>query len=419
MLAEALFFLLIFSVLIALAVSIKVRISQRPIPARRDLTVEETRYLKYLAYVPSEHAGSSEEPLVIAPPRARPPRRPPAPADDPGSPAGSSPDTAGMLLRTPGPEPAADEAGASSAPSEPAPAADLAVVNVSTERAAQPSVPAQEGPRGALPGGLVAIGADGSPRPQPVTDHDIRTTVTSSRASASTVLLGLPGQGTAPAVSPDPRLAGPESVQDGSRASRRKPRTLHYRHRGPDVWTHWPDATQRHVVGERGTLRLTRAMEVLAKSGANAIADDLVRKGVVVSFGDESEFANAGEHATALLVYSTDDRPPFRPRQVPVIKLNPRHAGEDPRILAAVLVHEGTHFQQYVDGTVFDPSHSTRDAEADAWVNGATFWQEIRTSEGLPWTSELARQEELSYQVARQGEGPLRDLIVALYPLMR
>ena len=184
------------------------------------------------------------------------------------------------------------------------------------------------------------------------------------------------------------------------------------------MWKYWPDVNRRNIAGTQGVESLTKAFEVLAHSDGRAIIEDLVRKGVAVSFGEAQEFANAGEHATAVLVYSTDHRPPATPGQLPVIKINPKFLHEDPRLLAAVLAYEGTHFQQYLDGTIFNPIHSRLDGEVAAWMNGAAFWREIRR-EPLPFDSPLAKQAELGFQVARQGEGPLGDLLAALYPGLR
>ena len=97
-----------------------------------------------------------------------------------------------------------------------------------------------------------------------------------------------------------------------------------------------------------------------------------------------------------------------------MILLNPEFMNEDPGLLAAVIVHEGTHFQQFLDGELFDPSLSTPEVEFRAWVNEAVYWETVRAGFS-PFDSPLAQQEETGYQVASLGEGALRDFLASTY----
>ena len=409
-LGELVFMLFISGVLLALIISIKIEMSRPPIPPRRELTAEARTYLRGLGFVSGEASGPEESAEIPPPAVSRVPRR--------------TPDNLEATSKATPPPPAHQEMSrfspsaslvASSSRETPTSPDNLVTINV-PEHMDEPSAasPATAAGGGELPGGLIAVGNQGKTTASEAVSG--AATDSPSGSSAATVLLGLPNQR---ASSVNMQAVASDALGAKPGAPMRKPRTLYYRPRGPDVWTHWPDANQRRIGGLRGVMRLTRALQTLEQSGAKGILEDLERKGIAVSFGDPAEFRQAGEHAAALLLYAATDRPPFSPKDVPAIKINPKYADEDARVLAAVLVHEGTHFQQYLDGTVISPAASTRDAEADAWVNGAAFWQETRNAEGLPRWSDLARQEELSFQVARQGEGPLRDLLAALYPLMR
>jgi hypothetical protein len=86
----------------------------------------------------------------------------------------------------------------------------------------------------------------------------------------------------------------------------------------------------------------------------------------------------------------------------------------DPRLLAGVIVHEGTHFQQFLDGELFDSSLSTPEREFRAWVNELVYWNEIRPIVSSLRTP-LAEQYEFTYQIALRGEGALRDFLASVY----
>jgi hypothetical protein len=197
-------------------------------------------------------------------------------------------------------------------------------------------------------------------------------------------------------------------------AGRRRRVRLEARNRGPDLWSRWPDRHVLNLAGTQGREALSRAFDVLMQSAASAIAQDLFRKGIELSFGDASEFTGRDAGAAALLIYPPAARPPDVPEPPPILKLNPKYLHEDPRALAAVLAHEATHFQQFLDGTLLDASVSPVDVEVQAWTNGAACWQGVRLST-TPLNTPLVREQELAYGVVRQGERTLRDLIGALY----
>ena len=89
--------------------------------------------------------------------------------------------------------------------------------------------------------------------------------------------------------------------------------------------------------------------------------------------------------------------------------------GDEERIADGELAHEGTHLQQFLDGTLFQTGTDPLEVEIAAWVNAASVWQQLRGS-ASSLDSQLAREAELGYQVARWGEGAMRDFLKALYP---
>ena len=85
--------------------------------------------------------------------------------------------------------------------------------------------------------------------------------------------------------------------------------------------------------------------------------------------------------------------------------------------MAATLVHEGTHFQQYLDGTLIwyaAGGITVVDVEFTAWWNQAVDWQGVRPSFS-PDDTVVEVTNEAAYQAALQGEGALRNLIASLH----
>ena len=132
-----------------------------------------------------------------------------------------------------------------------------------------------------------------------------------------------------------------------------------------------------------------------------------------MGFPSQLEFDSYCSGAIACFLSSRAATPPSTPPS-PVIIFNPTYLSEAPAVIAGVLVHEGTHFQQYLDVTLLDTSLSVVDIEFRAWWNAAAFWQNVRTA-FLPASTVVEQTNENGYQAALQGEAALRDLIAALY----
>jgi hypothetical protein len=182
-----------------------------------------------------------------------------------------------------------------------------------------------------------------------------------------------------------------------------------------DIWAEWADVHLRNIAGARGADALTAAFELVAASRAGALVDDLLRKGIPLAFGDPSAFSGGTAHAVATFDFSPADSPAQgAPSALPAIRFNPAFLGEDPRVLAAALVHEATHFQQFLDGSLLDDAASRVELELEAWWNEAAFWDETRAA-GAPGMSILEEQAELAYRTALRGEAALRDLITAIH----
>ena len=182
-----------------------------------------------------------------------------------------------------------------------------------------------------------------------------------------------------------------------------------------DVWTEWADVHLRNITGTRGVDALAAAFELVATSRAAALADDLLRKGIPIAFGDPSVFTGETANVVATFDFSSDESlAEGAPATMPAITFNPAFLGEDPRVLAAALVHEATHFQQFLDGSLLEPDVSHVDLELEAWWNEAAFWDETRAST-WPANTFLEEQAELAYRTALRGEAALRDLVTAIH----
>ena len=183
--------------------------------------------------------------------------------------------------------------------------------------------------------------------------------------------------------------------------------------RGTDLWSGWPDVNQRRIIGTQGIEQLTEAFRLVSASRTASITDDLYRKGIAISFGEPSDFSGAMAHVIASFRFSSDAKPPPAPAVMPVITFNPFYVRENPAVLGAALVHEGTHFQQYLDGTLLQPNWSIVETEFTAWSNEAAFWDEARGAT-WPFDTALEHEEEFGYHTVLHGEAALRDLLAAL-----
>ncbi len=184
------------------------------------------------------------------------------------------------------------------------------------------------------------------------------------------------------------------------------------------MWTQWPDVNARNITGSFGTSELEAAYDLIAASGASAITDDLFRKGIEIFFDEGDLFTTglcAGAFACHLALLTPP--PPFEPMFSPVIAFNPDLLTEEPAMLASVLVHEGTHFQQYLDSSLHHKAVgdlTVVDTEFRAFWNAAVYWGSVRDSTPVTGTV-LEYNLELAYSYAQQGEAELRALIDAVY----
>ena len=220
-----------------------------------------------------------------------------------------------------------------------------------------------------------------------------------------------PGSGGSAAITHPPL---PPLCPGGATA----PGALTYIDRCDDAWSDWPDSNSKNITGVIGTESLSAAFDIVAGSGVSAVTNDLFRKGISISF--DGNYFGAGapcEGAYACFFGDTSFFPPDEPGTLPFIVFDPLLADEDPTLLAGILAHEGTHFQQYLDGSLHHKALGTLtviDTEFRAFWNGAVFWSEVRDSQ-FPLMTALAQDEEDLYNLALQGEAALRNEIAARY----
>jgi hypothetical protein len=213
-------------------------------------------------------------------------------------------------------------------------------------------------------------------------------------------------QGPAPNRQPQPVGADGQSVFVPSKLG------LSVQKRGADVWEQWNKRYERNITGTQGLGQLQQAFALIEDSRMLSVAEDLIRRGVAISFGEASDFSGVTGGALAYFHYAATEAPPSAPSVEPEIRLNPKLLHEHPLILAAALVHEGTHVQQYLDGSLLDASESDPEIEFSAWWNEAAFWEEVR---GALWPIDtpIERELEFNYHAALHGEARLRELIEA------
>ena len=199
---------------------------------------------------------------------------------------------------------------------------------------------------------------------------------------------------------------------DGGGAGGGGARVFTYIARGADIWTDWPNSNALNIEGTLGVDTLTQTFNAVANSGARAITDDMFRRGISISFSNPGAFPCGG--AIACFIAFRGPAPPAAPDPLPLILFNPDFLGESPAVLGSVLAHEGTHFQQYLDGRLLNPNLGTVDIEFDAFWNEAVYWSEVRATLE-PFDTPLEQEADFVYQLAQQGEGALRDRIAAVY----
>ena len=233
------------------------------------------------------------------------------------------------------------------------------------------------------------------------------------------ILAGRTSPGISAAAATDaPRdLSGsrPAAAEEGRSVFVVSRRGLPIQSRGQDVWSGWQDQNHLNIGGTEGQAALQSAFKLAAGSRAAGIVGDLVRKGIEIAFGSAEDFS--GEHAEEIATFdfSQETAPGAgAPETLPRIRFNPLFLHEDPAVLASALVHEATHFQQFLDGRLCGASPDQVDLEFAAWSNEAAFWDEIRSQRG-PAKTFLELQEEFAYRTTLRGEAALRDLLEALH----
>ena len=191
------------------------------------------------------------------------------------------------------------------------------------------------------------------------------------------------------------------------------PNGFDYIPRGLDQWTGWSKTNSVNITGTLATDKLRDAFDLVAASGAHAITDDLQAKSVQISFANDlSDFSVGCQTVQAIACMNAQGIENFPDAAKPFILFNPRWSGEEAGILAGVLTHEGTHFQQVLDLTLANEALNGEltviDIEFVAWWNAAVYWGEVRSA-FLPIDTPLEIEEEAAYVAALQGEAALRD----------
>lgn len=442
MVAELAFLLLILIVLGGLVASVYFKARRQPgrNPGDTFLAAHQAQYLRYLAYVP-KHANAESGAEVAARHSARGTRVPRV-SGDPNDPfaelTADEPDAAGQRVAALNPLGilAGPGSGAGNVQAETAAISADAVVNdtasvLAARRSATRAEPEEEslllevtvvnvggnaataaasgGSRGSSGSGTLLVGQG----PGTSGSSDGKRAADRPQRPASILLIAVPGDGSAPEPAAAVQaVGGSPGTGAGAQARGATMRRVEFQHRGADRWRRWPDANFRNIVGDRGTDALNQAFDLLQDSDAESITVDLFRKGIPMLFGDPEAF-NDPTAPAAVFIYP-DSRPPDPPIPPPILTFNPKFLNEDPRVLAAVLAHEGTHFQQYLDGTLHEKTVDQTTLETEAWTNGAVAWQQMRRS-ALGLNTPLVRDMEVGYQVVRQGEGLLRDFVASLY----
>jgi prepilin-type N-terminal cleavage/methylation domain-containing protein len=191
---------------------------------------------------------------------------------------------------------------------------------------------------------------------------------------------------------------------------------LSYVERGADIWEDWGDENDVNISGSFDT-ELLAAFNMADASGASSITDDLELKGISITVGS-SEFDAGGICFGSIACHvrgagSALDIP-GPPTPPPYILFNPDYMDEETELLATVLIHEGTHFQQFLDGDSMNPNLDVIDRELRAFWNMSTYWGTVRAG-FLPIDTPLEDANEDAYQAALQGEAVLRAYIDQFY----
>ncbi len=191
--------------------------------------------------------------------------------------------------------------------------------------------------------------------------------------------------------------------------------------RGTDIYSNWPDVNMRNILGSGADLaKLEAAFDLVAASELSPLTDDLTRKGIPISVGDAADFTGDEAATIARFIFAPDGdftNPPDTPDPMVLIEFNPSYMTEDAELLASVLIHEATHFGQYLDGNIINYISglvSVVDIEFQAIWNQSFHWESIRDAYD-PFTTPLAQSNEAYYQHAIRGEADLKAFIASVY----
>jgi len=185
--------------------------------------------------------------------------------------------------------------------------------------------------------------------------------------------------------------------------------TVDFIARGTNVWTAWPDSDRLNITGTVGVDLLNQAYNLLGQV-ASAITGDLFAKSIEIRFGDGADTCN-GRAVTGYVAFFCPGDPtgmPGQPESKPFIVVHPDYQNESVQVIAAVLAHEGTHFQQYLDSTLFS-AQTEVDKEFRAYWNGSGAWQRLRPS-SIRGTR-LEKDLDTILAQAQQGESSFKDYL--------
>lgn len=185
--------------------------------------------------------------------------------------------------------------------------------------------------------------------------------------------------------------------------------TVDFIPKGADIWTAWTDSNHLNIQGTEGIDLLRQASDLLGQA-ASAILGDLVAKSIEIRFGNGSDTCNGGTVTGYVAFFCPGDRTGFpgAPRVPPFIVVNPDYKNESAAVIASVLAHEGTHFGQYRDGSLFS-AQSEVDVEFRAYWNGSAAWQRLRPAS--TGGTLLERDLNTILAQAQQGESSFKDYL--------
>ncbi len=205
-----------------------------------------------------------------------------------------------------------------------------------------------------------------------------------------------------------------------------EPTELAFLPRGADVYTDWSDVNALNLQGTAAEIaKLQQMFDLMAASDLSPLADDLTRKGIPIFVGPAAGFTGDAASTIARFTFAPENldgdniftNPPDTPDPIVFIEFNPSFFGETAEVLVSTLMHEATHFGQYLDGTIVNFIAGVVDlidVEFKAFWNESFYWGQVRES-FLPFDTELEESNEAYYQQAVLGEANLKAFIASIY----